>query len=79
MSSYNLQVDRMPFDPIKAPPVHTQRRIDSLPPALQKTIVENYTLNLEANNRDKYICKLEGVLAEARANQERDEAFKGAY
>jgi hypothetical protein len=71
----------MPFDPIKAPPVHTQRRIESLPPALQKTIVENYTLNLEANNRDEYIKVLDEAQAQAQAqaNLGRDEYIEGAY
>jgi ABC-type transport system involved in cytochrome bd biosynthesis fused ATPase/permease subunit len=70
----------MPFNPIKAPPVHTQRRIESLPPALQETIVENYTLNLKANSRDEYIQALDEAQAQALINLGRDEAFEqGGY
>lgn len=80
MSSINTRVDRMPFNPIKAPPVHTQRRIESLPPALQETIVENYTLNLKANSRDEYIQALDEAQAQALINLGRDEAFEqGGY
>jgi hypothetical protein len=80
MSSINTRVDRMPFDPIKAPPLHTQRRIESLPKAFQNKVVENYSLNLEANNRDEYIAKLTDVLAEVQINLGRDESFEqGGY
>ena len=79
MSSYHLQVDRMPFDPIKAPPVHTQRRIESLPKAFQNKVVENYTLNLKANSRDEYIKALDEAQAQAQAFLSRDEYIEGAY
>ena len=80
MSSINTRVDRMPFDPIKAPPVHTQRRIESLPRNVQKKVVENYTLNLKANSRDEYVKALDEAQAQALINLGRDEAFEqGGY
>ena len=79
MSTINTRVDRMPFDPIKAPPIHTQRRIESLPKAFQNKVVENYSLNLEATSRDEYIKALDKAQAEAQANLGRDEYIEGAY
>ena len=72
MSSINPNVDRMPFDPIKAPPAHTQRLIESLPKALQNKVVESYRLNLEANSRDEYVKALDEAQAEAQANLGRE-------
>jgi hypothetical protein len=69
----------MPFDPIKAPPVYTQRRIESLPKAFQKKVVESYTLNLQANSRDEYIKALDEAQAQAQANLGRDEYIEGSY
>ena len=79
MSTINTRVDRMPFDPIKAPPLHTQRRIESLPKAFQNKVVESYTLNLKASSRDEYIKALDEAQAEAQANLGRDEYIEGAY
>lgn len=77
LTSINRRVDRLPFDPNRSLPYEAQRNYNNLPPLLQEQVNEEYSLNIQTNNRDEYVKALNQ--AKADVFQRRDEAFEGGY